>query len=290
MKIRYACWLALLSLLAVSTGCGESEFRIAERNMPQLGTADAGSSDDITSGPGSGTRQTQDLAFQIKQTFCEKIFSCCTPQERRAQFGISDSSAQACSAGGPFSGGIGLTRYEDSLNKGRLKFDRNAAARCLDEFQKLSCSSFATKTSQGIREGIEACGKLFIPQVKKGNTCKYDQDCKTGFCQKKGVGTDVSYECADRFGEGDSCDPNQSECAEGLYCKQSGETCAPRLEKGESCEVGVECKTGYCGQQNGQSVCAERPVPSVCQGTGSDSNDADASSGDATSPDAGSGG
>ncbi len=150
-----------------------------------------------------------------------------------------------------------------ALDAGSVRYDGQAAARCLEDQQTL-CE---------VR--LEACpgAAVFVGTRAEGASCALDQECSAGLwcsfsgttcpgtCQKHAALGDVttepsacatetvlqldggSFRCINRLGAGQPCDPQSGAiCSEGLSCEERA--CVPVAELGAACSATRRCRYG----------------------------------------------
>jgi hypothetical protein len=135
---------------------------------------------------------------------------------------------------------------EDSVAAGRLRYDGEAMADCLDGMAALECSGLR----DGLRGGVAgACGDPFIGLVADGGACANDADCVSDYCN----GDRIDFEgnvtelgvCARLPGQGQPC--LDGDCADGLRCDTGGGSiCQPRLADGLTCSRDDDCTSDEC--------------------------------------------
>ncbi|MBZ4411941.1 hypothetical protein K8640_27360 [Myxococcus sp. XM-1-1-1] len=211
----------------------------------------------------------EDFGTQVVQALCARAQRC---GEYVRASACEDDMRQW---NRPQSLGLG-TRYEDSLESGRLRFDGAAAQRCLDALRGRSCSEPALSDAAW-QYGIEyepAC-QLFVQQGPASG-CGMNLDCGSeAYCghtsQNACEGT-----CTPRGAEGQAV-THPWKCAPGLVFEGSTRTCMKPVEENVSCvrqhpngtSFSLPCAQGLWCDWNGYRTC--RPVGAegdVCEDVG----------------------
>lgn len=153
-----------------------------------------------------------------------------------------------------------------------------AAEKCINDTKSL----YATKTVDLAKEKTvdETCARVFTGSKKSGEACSQPYDCEgsltcDSICTQK---TDKKLD--------DPCNNPGDTCAAGTYCGPRGNVkfcnakndvgdicnettpcletlrcvtrCQEKVEAGQPCDTGDDCKTGFCG---GDKKCAAKLVP-----------------------------
>lgn len=258
---RLAC-LSLFLLLAV--GCGEGGTVITNQgntNNEQPGNQ--------TETNGQEFPEFSQWTADLLETRCEKIFDCCSSQEREERFGMTADDIPGCmqSERGVF-GGMGSVALEVSLHQERIEFDEGMAVMCQQALEQLTCSDFDGSREQ--RENLPGCKEMVIGLVADGDECSGDWECQDGlFCQiQEGEPhpNDASMDnsrCAPLPGFEQDCPDRR--CAFGYYCERFDLICLEIGLEGDSCLRDEECNSNYCREDASQDlICQQRP--SVCNG------------------------
>jgi len=169
---------------------------------------------------------------------CELIFECCDAGMRG---GYADAAACEADRMGGLDGF--LTTVLPAIEAGRVRWDADAAGRCIDE---VSCSSIVAPDS---------CAGILVPLVENGGTCTSPIECIGGFCDTSTPG--MPGACGTPPGEGDAC---TTMCASGFRCDFSGTmTCVALLPDNAPCTSPIECASFMC-----DATCTPRPAIAVC--------------------------
>lgn len=139
---------------------------------------------------------------------------------------------------------------------GTLRYDAQAAAACVASVAELSCQ-FA------IYQG--RCADVFVGLVAPGAACtqRGDGECRDGYCDtsERCPGVCVAWRGVDQ-----SCDNEEQQCGEGLYCDE--DKCKRRLPAGLSCDNAP----GACGDEL-QCLAPTEGDPRVCTRLGDEGDD-----------------
>jgi hypothetical protein len=153
---------------------------------------------------------------------CEKIFSCCTSEERgTSQFLTSQAGCAT---------GLGLVLSQivpqatTAMSRNRAMYDPAALATCLKTYQAEMCNQLRT---DGGLSAYRSC-KFIKPLVALGGACDQHLECINGYClggepTKDGV-------CTAKKANGQMCFLDD-ECTSGR-CNTSSATCAPATVDG----------------------------------------------------------
>ncbi len=221
-----------------------------------------------------------DYCEQQLKAACHFEFTCCKDKERIQGLGFFlpyvtsegecvDRTKDICKTQ---EGSI-----EDSISLGRIQFNGDKAAECLDA---LSAATDSCVASDGV---VVACDEVISGLVKDGDTCSLNQECGNGgTCAIDSENPDVNKdtgategECQGPAAKGDDCGDVQCErglvcdvggngqgtcksapekgddcifgqCAAGLFCDTASNTCKNLKDDGDSCDTASECKTSSC--------------------------------------------
>lgn len=242
-----AAILMVFVLAAFTAGCGDSKLR---SNNSQV-TLDAGNggSPDALEGPDP---ELQDFALNTSEALCEKIFECCTPEERQAELGVNAETVADCvNQGAFFAFAFGYGQLDESVKEERILIDSQMAEMCVQSIANTSCTDFnAPNTLQANAPG---CREVFAPQADLGDLCEVDQDCKQGFCYGS---SQSGARCTELPQQGEPCPALN--CAQGSYCDSFDTVCEPAKSDGEPCFERSECLSGYClTDADGSKTCGE---------------------------------
>lgn len=144
------------------------------------------------------------------------------------------------------------------VNAGRIQYDGNAAAACIDIIGSLGCNLTDTPDNPPV-----ACANTFKGSVLAGGTCYGNEECVSGECGNMSCpssGTCCSGTCEDGspasnpVPAGGDCSRAGVTCADGTRCMGSsdlGAVCTPGAALGEACATsgmgGIECLNhGVC--------------------------------------------
>jgi hypothetical protein len=142
-----------------------------------------------------------------------------------------------------------------SVNAGRIKYDGNAAAACLDTLRATGCN----RTDEP--EAWELpCLATFKGVLAAGATCYIDEECVTGSCDSSSCAS-ASACCAGTCEDlpvvpnpvpaGGECSGPNAVCAQGTYCSYSAPTpvCTVGPAPGQACDP-AEITSGQCLDHN----------------------------------------
>lgn len=147
-----------------------------------------------------------------------------------------------------------------SIADGRVRFDPDAAAACLDALSTLSCGAWSPWAVLW-EPALEVCARVFDPRVPEGGACRpsrlleppWHECAGDAYCDE---GTECGATCRPRPGPGEPCAselPIRS-CADGWRC--DGGTC------GASCEDDADCRSaGAPSRICERGGCVDPPIP-----------------------------
>lgn len=163
-----------------------------------------------------------------------------------------------------------LGRYEyltQAVADGRVRFDADAAGRCLNALEELGCGGDeldAVVFQQGLRGGPAACAGVYVGKVRNYDPCLSSEECAgdnsvcgypppsicmdaccVGSCRDLGSPPKIGEACT-------------GSCEASAYCAVDPETfaftvCTAKAELGASCEGNVACADDlYCEGDTGR--------------------------------------
>ncbi len=189
-------------------------------------------SDDSSS---SGSLSLEELPSELAAVGCEKIYDCCSADEREGQIFIgSDVDECTSTMGALFS--LISGQITASEKKGRVKYDGAAAAACMDQARAASCAEYDTME----------CSTGITPLVAKGGACTENMECIDGICIGDDDSADPEVEgtCGAALADGEDC-VDDDDCSS-EQCDFVDGKCVPKLPDGESCFSDDECESGGC--------------------------------------------
>jgi hypothetical protein len=223
-KTFFGCTFLFVSLLAV--GCGGS------------------SNDDDENG--SGAIPIESFPARLAATACKSLYQCCSDAQRAENIFSGNTEAE-CRANYSALFTLGMPEWNQSIGKGRLRYDGNAASVCLSRLDSAGCT-----------ESVDAaCDGIFVPLVRSGGACTQQGECIDSACLGGDSTNDVDGECGPPLANGADC-TDDAECTSN-YC--DGLACASRSVNGAACLSDAECESEYC---EADGFCGE-PSNSVCE-------------------------
>ena len=193
-------------------------------------TADALSEAGLDSGPSHDASQAglplEDFSAQMSHAYCAKMSACCP---NAASAALSDCALQA---------DLTLSVFQElaaaGVREGRLKYDGNAAAKCLVDFSTESCQD----TSKGDRPlPLVPCLDAVTPLQSVDAPCSNSLECVESYCQ-------IARESA----------PISDGGLSGL--------CTRRVPAGTVCQDDDVCTSGVCDKKLG--TCRAAVAPMAC--------------------------
>jgi hypothetical protein len=205
-------------------------------------------------GGSSGSIAIDDLGPKLANVSCTKIFQCCSATEIATQFmdfnvmGQPITTEPECESfyDGLFAG-LAVPDYKASIAAGRISYDGDEAATCLDGIAAASCSDYSMDTASS---STMVCSDFITPLVAAGGGCTQDYECTTNNCVGATVtpgGQNTDGACMALPGVGQACSIN---CQTGSYCgfdgTSSSTTCLALKADGATCDGGEECSGHQC--------------------------------------------
>ena len=149
------------------------------------------------------------------------------------------------------------SRFAEAVHAGSIIWYPRAAAECLAQAETLSCD----RADPAHRY---ACGKLWEPTLRDGETCTLSDECISGECWLDdgldlcAIGYCVGSTAPVPAPLGESC--RIAACAEG-YCDDH-DVCLPLNPDGAPCRRDLECESGLsCGFPDGCTRLPDRGEP-----------------------------
>lgn len=192
------------------------------------------------------------LGGAMGETICAKMVECCTTEELMAELLGASNEGECREVYAGIIGGLLVPALEDSVNAGRMTYDGEAMAACLDTLAGISCAELRSAVRSGIGD---SCEDPFIGHVATGGVCAGDPDCTSGFCNGDSIDFDgnITYgACADVPAIGQPC--VDGDCP-GLRCDRQTTTCAAKLADGETCTFDDDCASDECVDGGTGSTC-----------------------------------
>lgn len=242
---------SLIVLITVSTfllmplaSCGGTDVGVGGPNQDQNGTTN---DDNDPNQSNDDEDNFEEEASELATNHCDRIFECCTEEERHFE---DQSECEEASVGQLF--GLTDDELDGAIDAGAISVDEAAIDTCLETIAGLSCPEFDGTRTQ--RQRLEGCRDIISPQLHVGDDCDRDWACTDSICQD---GT-----CEALPGGGEECEAMS--CADGYYCDISQE-CVPQKDSGEECGDDDECLSGHCiGDNSDDQECHE--VAPRCDG------------------------
>ncbi len=178
------------------------------------------------------------------RAFCEETYGCPLAENPDTLTFVSRfGSVQGCreALSGQY-GGVGLEEVQTSLDAGRIVYDAEQAAKCLDALDTYLASKDPCEPFNNLE--LEECGGVVEGQLAVGANCTDDGDCVgDSTC------SNVPDQCYGTCQESGEC--GDVVCAASEYCEESigaGE-CRPKRALGEACTSDAECvaSSAYSG-------------------------------------------
>lgn len=238
-------------------------------SLVAMGCGDDTNNQNPTGGMGTDALALENLGAEATKVYCANLFSCCTAMEVTQFYALSGGApkdeADCVATYTPLKEGSILLNYQDSVDKGRMKYDGVQAASCMAA-TKNDCPSLKSLAIFG--NDSAACKATFVGLVPDGGECASNDDCAVPKSWCTGVGGNgVLGKCMTWPKAGEPC-LDKSICDDGLVClyQAPNYVCAVPAATGQPCSGnGGECASGLCGASN---TCEElHPVGSACMST-----------------------
>jgi hypothetical protein len=223
-------------------------------------------------GGGSSTVSPEAAVQEYAQTYCAKMFSCCSPTEVYATEGECVTEIverNTVPADAPFS------------------YDADRLVDCLD----YRMSELSGECTESIQMSSELCRNVVIGKSPTGGECSEISHCAPGnfcwqgICQAKvALGGSCAYDtdwicqeplvcihegdtwtCSNAIPLGQACDwPADcgTEYDKTVWCIEG--ICAHLLANGVACQSPDDCASGYC-DYNGTGACAPYTINMYCE-------------------------
>ena len=128
--------------------------------------------------PTSGPMTLSTYFDKIAAVHCEQAFSCrdAFPPEQGVFEDVWGASVGMCEAN--LIAGWNPAQVETEIAKGRITYDGNAAATCLEGVTFAACPDY---WQRGI-EWAESCYHVIVPMVQAGGACENPYSCTSYSC------------------------------------------------------------------------------------------------------------
>jgi len=132
-----------------------------------------------------------------------------------------------------------------AIEAGAVRYDGQAAKRCIDETAKQSCDL----TTDDAHLGLKSCAEMYRGTREGGEECAFESECVSGTCN-------VPADCGGNGCCNGTCRPAQkpssvdgdcaktSDCERGLVCSKDLK-CTAQGSDGANCKSDPECSTGF---------------------------------------------
>jgi hypothetical protein len=143
-----------------------------------------------------------------------------------------------------------------SIANHRMTYDADAAGACVDLVASMSCSEFGTETSLDVSDSD--CKQFIIPEVADGGACAQSYECTSNNCVGATTQPAKDGACMPLPTSGQAC---EFDCATGLYCDFSMQSCQPVQANGAACDSNDQCSSAYCtSTTTSNGTCADKPA------------------------------
>ncbi len=185
---------------------------------------------------------------------CERLFSCCTPNELDALPFVDEKkppTREGCVAYHAKTATSFLALTDRAAAAGRVAVHLDRSAACVEKLRAETCSEFHRRLPKlHLGDAYGLCNPDVVePRVEDGQSCTLYLDCKGGFCETPGGGagdggaeTDGTCKSLPKAGERCVIDG----CAPGFRCDPETTLCEAYREAGEDCVDDNACASGAC--------------------------------------------
>ena len=147
----------------------------------------------------------------------------------------------------------------EAIAAGRVRFDGDAARRCLDAIESVTCGF------DGLEALTEACADVAVGLVAVGGTCFSPGECVEGAWCDQGELNPAGCEgtCVEYAATGDPCDLYRP-CSDADYCLHATARCTPRAGLDEPCLRNEPCRVDlHCIGHRDAEEWETPPTPEV---------------------------
>jgi hypothetical protein len=156
-------------------------------------------------------------AMTVGEVVCERVFSCCTSDERAKN--PLFSSQLGCSVAVTSLLGSIAAAPEESIRKGRVTYDASALAGCLRRYMMQTCDQ--ARATGGL-SAFRMC-KFTTPLVAIGGACQQHFECVNGWCS--GVSGMIEGKCTAKAADGQPCPSGVAEECASDFCNPATKIC-----------------------------------------------------------------
>ncbi|MFO0677582.1 MAG: hypothetical protein U0169_13685 [Polyangiaceae bacterium] len=203
-----------------------------------------------------------DFIVTVANRLCQWRSRCCFGGEASARFDLP--SCEAFESSPVLGGSLGVGFYKDLSVSPNVTYDATRAATCINAVNQLSCGQIR---GQDLFTLIHTCYTAIVGTIPQGSAgCADSIECQsTSYCGSDGDGgstckpvrpVDGMCPTADHANgigfEQEICSYLGTGVSNDAWCDRAndGGTCARRLDDGEVCRSGQQCKSRRCVQTN----------------------------------------
>ena len=150
-------------------------------------------------------------------------------------------------------------QLEADVKAGKVIYDGQTAAACLDVYRALSCAVSGAGLSSVTQ--AQSCKDIIKGTVATGGACLMDEECQSQACDRSACTTDTECcagTCTAKIPAGGDCSAAGSRCADDLFCRRGTGTtgiCTALIADGQPCTSSDYCEAGRrCNVVTGTSA------------------------------------
>jgi hypothetical protein len=215
----------VIATLAVVAGC-------SGRGTSGAST-DGGSTEGGSTGGGSGLALSQ-LSAKYAAALCAQNFKCVPAAAIGTRTMMECVDTNKCALD------FEASSIGDGIARGRVSYDPNQAAACVDAIAQISCDDWDKGFAETTQPAV--CASAVVGKVAAGGACLDDVECATHFCHGEDPSMNLDGKCVDSNSLGQAC-AGSADCASGFYCDLDSQVCAAQEPAGQPCMLEAECLT-----------------------------------------------
>jgi len=183
---------------------------------------------------GSDSVPLSNLATKVTDTSCARLSRCgAFPDEASCKASVI----------------LDYNQLEADVSSGKIKYDGDAAASCLNGLDSSKTYESCSITDSATTVSPKACAGTFKGTVATGGACVINDECVSGACDASACTNNTALCCAGTclptaaqdIPVGGDCSAAAAQCVSSAYCKlpQNGgpPACAARLAVGAACDA-----------------------------------------------------
>jgi len=201
---------------------------------------------------------------RIAEAQCERLFECCTSEERAVAFsGVDVSSESSCRQTlESYLATFVVPAWDQAIERNSLAVKPELESTCIQGLRSTPCGELNLSRAVNIF-GVEGCSGFLSPNLETSGFCREHFECKSGFCSQSSGSLEGT--CKEPANEGETCldaacgPPNWN-----LFCQD--ELCTPRRPFEAPCTRNDECISANCvASENANGTCGSPAL--TCKGS-----------------------